>query len=283
MTTSALFAPRSRSIIGMVHLRALPGAAGAAAPEAILRDARSDAATLAAGGVDAIMVENNYDLPHRETILPETLAMFAVAAAEIRRAVTVPLGICALWNDYRASFAIARAVGAAFIRIPVLVDTVRTAYGTFRGLPEQVQEVRRELRADSIAVMADIHVKHAELLSTMTLAESAKAAAAAGADGLIVTGGWTGDPPRIEDLQTAAQAGLPVFVGSGATPANVGALLGEADGIIVGTALKEGRAHAPEEEVNLKSADQRIELARVQAFMAAVRGHAPAGEGCRGW
>lgn len=269
-----LFFSVARPVIGMVHLRALLGSAAGEPVEQVYKDALTDALTLAEGGVDGIMIENNYDLPHRERILPETLAVFTAAAQRIRSALpTLPLGICVLWNDYRASFAIARAVGAQFIRVPALVDSVRTAYGDMLAHPEEVKKCRAELGAEGIALFADIHVKHAELLSPYSVAESATRAVEAGADALIVTGKWTGDPPTREDL-TAAQGsadGVPIVIGSGGTAENVGRLLEDAQGIIVGTALKQGYARSKEEQVNLKSSDQRIGITLVRDFMRAAR------------
>jgi hypothetical protein len=263
----------------MVHLRQLLGGGTAeqntaVVAENIYRDAVSDTKTLVAGGVDAIMIENNYDVPHREQISPETTAMFAAAAVQVRAAApNVPLGICVLWNDYRAAFGIAKAVNAQFIRIPTLVDTVRTAYGEMYPNPEEVQRVRALLHANGIGVFADVHVKHAEILSSYSLKESSQRAVAAGADALIVTGKWTGDPPTASDLQEVrAATEAPVIVGSGATQGNIKELFLHADGIIVGTALKQGKSVSKEEQVNLKSSDQRIDQTLVQSFMQAARG-----------
>ena len=54
----------SRAVIGMVHLRALPGSPrweGDMA--ALLRAALDDARALAEGGADAVVVENHGDVP----------------------------------------------------------------------------------------------------------------------------------------------------------------------------------------------------------------------------
>jgi predicted TIM-barrel enzyme len=63
-----------------------------------------------------------------------------------------------------------------------------------------------------------------------------------------------------------------VIVGSGATQGNIKELFLHADGIIVGTALKQGKSVSKEEQVNLKSSDQRIDQTLVQSFMQAARG-----------
>ena len=57
-----------------------------------------------------------------------------------------------------------------------------------------------------------------------------------------MSGEATGRPARVEQVEAAKDAAgdAPVLVGSGVTPENVDALLSVADGVIVGTALKEG-------------------------------------------
>jgi len=75
---------------------------------------------------------------------------------------------------------------------------VKPYCGLIKGTPKDVQRVRKNLRADGVAIYADIMVKHAEHISTHTLATSARKAIKAGADAVIVTGNWTGDAPTAE-------------------------------------------------------------------------------------
>jgi hypothetical protein len=67
------------------------------------------------------------------------------------------------------------------------------------------------------------------------------------ADGVVVSGSGTGRPTDDETLATvretldAVAPETPLFVGSGVTSDTVATTLDVADGVIVGTALKEGR------------------------------------------
>jgi predicted TIM-barrel enzyme len=83
------------------------------------------------------------------------------------------------------------------------------------------------------------------------------------AGALIVSGQGTGHATRIEDLQAVAglRLGVPVIVGSGATLENAAQLLQVADGVIVGTTLKQGGATAAP-----------LDPDRVRRFVAAARG-----------
>ena len=95
-------------------------------------------------------------------------------------------------------------------------------------------------------MLADIQVKYAQMLAPRALAESARAARETGADAIVVTGTRTGEPPSPDDVRRAharAPASCPVLIGSGLDAANARALLGVADGAIVGTSLmSDGRA-----------------------------------------
>ena len=86
-------------------------------------------------------------------------------------------------------------------------------------------------------------VKHAVPLGSPSLTDVARDTwRRGGADGLIVSGAGTGlaaDPARIAQVRRAAPD-APLFIGSGATLDTLGALFETVDGIIVGTALKEG-------------------------------------------
>ena len=103
------------------------------------------------------------------------------------------------------------------------------------------------------------HAAHA-VTADVSLAETAAAAAFAGADGVIVTGAATGLPTEPEDLKIVGESSdLPVLVGSGVTDANVHRYAA-ADAVIVGSHFKaEGHWAQP------------VEAARVERFMDRVR------------
>jgi len=92
-------------------------------------------------------------------------------------------------------------------------------------------------------VLADVMVKHATPPPGMDLGQAARDATDRGlADGLIASGLATGvatDPARVRALKEACPS-TPVWIGSGLTPENVGELLPEADGAIVGSCLMRG-------------------------------------------
>ena len=261
-------------IIGVVHFPPLLGYKDFPGLEVCLKKALKDAKTLEEGGVDAIMVENNYDTPHKEFVSDEVKRAMLKLTLAVSEEVSVPLGICVLWNDYKSALDIAKESSAKFIRVPVFVDSVETSYGKIYADARAVLNYRKKLGAEHIALFTDIHVKHAEMLHPRSLTESAKEAVEKGSDGIIVTGKWTGDAPNTSDLKEAREAvgaDFPVLIGSGATKNNVDTLLRFADGIIVGTALKTGQVRSKEEETNLKPWQEEISLEKTKEFVAAFK------------
>lgn len=256
---------RERPLVGVVHLPALPGAPGSASTMAeIRRRAVRDARALAGGGLDGVLVENYGDAPFAPADAGKpAVACLAVAAAAVRAAVDVPVGVNLLRNDGEGALSAAVAAGADFVRVNVWTGARLTDQGIVEGVAHRVLRLRRRLEAD-VSVLADVDVKHSAPLADRPLEEeAAEAVGRGGADGLLVTGAATGEPPepgRIESVRRAA-GGAPVLVASGLRPENAARLLAAADGAVVGTALKEdGETAAP------------VDPARVAALVEAGRG-----------
>lgn len=237
-----IFFPVTRPVIGVIHLPPLLGYPEFTSMEATLALALKDLHSLQRGGVDGVIVENEYDHPHQFTVGPEIVASFTWMMHKVMEQAQVPVGLEVLLNDWQASLAIAKACGAAFVRLDFFVDRVRVKDRVIEPDPAEIVAYRRKLKAEHVAILADIQVKYSELLEEKSLTTSAQQAVAGGADAIIVTGRATGDMPALTDLQEAREAvgDFPVLVGSGTTPANVAEVFQYADGAIIGTALKSG-------------------------------------------
>lgn len=205
-------------VIGVVHFPPLPGHEGAPSLDVARENAFADLRAFEEGGVSGIIIENNYDLPHTITAGPGTIAAMTTLGREIRAATKLPMGVCVLWNDIEGSFTVARDIGAQFVRIPVFVDEVETDFGHVKGDPKEILAIRARLGAERVRIVVDIHVKHSRVLSRTSIGEAATLAIAGGADGVIVTGDWTGHPPSAADLRSVRRS-IPqgaIFAGSGA-------------------------------------------------------------------
>jgi len=251
-------------IIGVLHLLPLPTSARwGGSLKAVIDRAEQEATALASGGVDGIIVENFFDAPFtKNQVDPAVVSAMTVVVQRIQNLVTVPVGLNVLRNDGRSAIAIASCVNAQFIRVNVLTGVMATDQGLIEGEAHQLLRYRRELGSD-VKIFADVLVKHARPLSSPNLTVAVKDTIERGlADAVILSGWATGSPPDQEDLElaTAAAAGTPVFIGSGASWENVGTLLQAADGVIVSSSLKR---HG--------QIQQRIDPIRVSQFVEAAR------------
>ena len=244
---------RKKPLIGVIHLPALPGSPNYWGEpfERILERALRDLASLEEGGANAAILENFGDRPFAKFADKATVAQMAVIARELRRNAKILIGVSVLRSDGVAALSIAFASDASFIRVNVFSGVALTDQGLIEGCSREVLALRRALGA-KVAILADVHVKHAFHFGD--IADAARDAARNGADALIVTGKATGLPPDPADLRAVKGAShLPVLVGSGITPENIG-LFPEADGFIVGTWLKEnGQVEAPIDPVRVKT------------------------------
>ncbi len=240
--------PAAKPIIGMIHLPPLPGYPESTGIGDAIRHAVRDLRVLEEAGVDGVLIENEYDRPHRVTATPETIAaMTRITRAVVQESENAIIGCEILLNDPQASLAIAGMSGASFIRTDYFVDAMtRPEYGEFEIDPKGLIDYRISIGAENVLILADIQVKYATMINPRPLTESARLACAEGSDALVVTGGESGDAPLIEDLRDAMSGSdVSVLTGSGFNADNAVELLAECDGAIVGTALMKDRAVDP--------------------------------------
>jgi hypothetical protein len=242
---------RTRPIIGMVHLRPLPGAPGFDGDlETVIQAALADARALASGGVDGLMIENFGDSPfHPGDNPPITIASMTAIGQSIANAVQLPLGFNVLRNDGRAALASALATGGRFIRVNILCGARVTDQGIIQGIADQLLRDRANLRAGHVRILADVNVKHSAAIGLMSLDQQTHDLVLRGkADAVVVSGTGTGTATDLAELKQvkAAAGGAPVFIGSGLTAENLVDYAAYADGFIVGTAIKrDGDVLAP--------------------------------------
>src|SRR4051794_22417084 len=92
---------KTKSIIGMVHLPALPGTPlyDAVGGMAAIRDwAQRDLEALQAGGIHAVMFCNENDRPYRLDSDFASVAALTDTVASLRSELSVPFGVNVLWD-----------------------------------------------------------------------------------------------------------------------------------------------------------------------------------------
>jgi membrane complex biogenesis BtpA family protein len=258
---STLF-KHTRPLIGVVHLKPLPGSPRwRGSMQEVIDLALRDAQALTAGGMDAIIVENFGDIPFYPQRVPaETVAAIAVAVSEVKHATTLPVGVNVLRNDAASGLGICAATGASFIRVNVHSGAMLTDQGWIQSSAYETLRLRKQLGL-GIAILADILVKHAVAPAGLTIEDAARDTWERGlADALIVSGAGTGIATEAADVARAKRA-VPestVLVGSGLTAQNAPELLRLADGAIVGSWIKcDGHADSP---VSVERVQQIVEI-----------------------
>lgn len=232
-------------VVGMIHLLPLPGSpAYGGSMKAVLDRAREEASILTEGGLDGLLVENYGDSPfYPDRVPPETVASMAVAVGTVMARTHLPVGVNVLRNDAAAAVAVAAATGARFIRVNVHTGAMFTDQGLLEGRAHRTLRARARLDP-SIHLLADVMVKHATPPPGVVLESAARDTWLRGrADGLILTGGETGDAADLEEVGRVRKALPPhgrLWIGSGAKPENIHELLGAVDGIIIGSSLHRG-------------------------------------------
>lgn len=256
---------KEKSLIAMVHVRALPGTPRhGMSPAAIAEKAVEEARVLAAAGYDALLIENMHDAPYlNRAVGPEIVAMMTAVAVAVRRETGLPLGVQVLAGANEAALAVAQAAGAKFIRAEGFVFGHMADEGLITSDAGSLLRYRRAIGAENVLVFTDIKKKHSShaITADVSLGETAHAAEFFGADGLVVTGTSTGAPTEAEDLRAAAGgSSLPILVGSGTTPGNLSAIWSLAQGFIVGSYIK--RDGHWQNEIDPARARQVVETAR---------------------
>lgn len=236
---------KKKAIVAVIHSKPLPGSPeydGESMAE-LYAYALEEGRRYAAGGVNALILENHGDIPFLKPgdIGQETAAAMAVMAELVRRETGLPIGINVLANGALTAIAVAKAAGAEFIRVNQWANAYVANEGFVEGEAAKVSRYRSWLRAKSLKVFADVHVKHGShaIVADRSITELTRDAEFFDADVVIATGQRTGDAATTEEIQTIKGATtLPVVVGSGVNVDNIAEILSVADGVIIASSLK---------------------------------------------
>lgn len=252
-TIQAIFGKKDGILIGMIHLPPLLSIKGFPGMKKIIAGALADLSALEKAGFDGALVENDNDKPHTEFENEAQIASFSVVANEVCQVAKIPIGVQMMLNDWRASFAIAKAVGAKFTRLDVFVDHVSSKWGEISPVPAEIISYKNSIYPE-LLLFTDIQVKYKTMLKLRPLAESAKLAIHYGSDGLVITGEATGIETPTEKIMEVRKKFLqfPIFVGAGVNEKNIREQFSVANGAIVGTSIKSGNKINARKAIRLK-------------------------------
>ena len=235
--------PKKHSIIGMIHLQALPGTpVSEYSMSQIIEMALTDAAIYDLAGVDGLMIENMHDVPYlNREVGHEITAAMSVIANEIKRDIDLPCGVQVLAGANKSALAIAKAADLEFIRGEGFVFGHVADEGWMSSDAGELLRYRKMIEADDILIFNDIKKKHSShtITADVDLVATAKAAEYFRSDGLIITGSSTGVAADLKELKAVkAECNIPIMIGSGVTLKNVKKYFKVADALIVGSYFK---------------------------------------------
>lgn len=251
----------AHALVGMVHLGPLPGAPNddGESISGLVDRATNDARMLEEGGFDAILLQNANDHPPTRSISAASLATYACVARAVRAQTTLPLGISVLKSDAEASFAIARAAEANFVRLKGYVGVEIGAEGIIEGCAAAAIRLRRTLGLSQLEIWADAVQPTSRPVTPLTTPDLVGWAFEFGAaDRVIITGDSLSQSQAILSEVRNRAAG-PLVLGGGVGPNTIADALGEWDAVIVGRYLRGGNLLAP------------IDPARVSEFREAAQ------------
>ncbi|RJQ79461.1 SgcQ protein [Pseudonocardiaceae bacterium YIM PH 21723] len=253
-----------KPIIAMLHLSALPGDPGydsKAGIAAIVDRAKAELDALQTGGVDGVMISNEFSLPYLTQTEPITAISMARVITELLPQMTVPYGVNVLW-DGRASIDLAMATGAQWVR-EIFTGVYASDFGLWNTNIGEVARYRQRLGAGHVKLLFNIVPESATYLANRDLAAiTASTVFATAPDAICVSGltaGAATDSQALKIVKDSAGT-TPVFVNTGVKAHNAAEQLALVDGAVVGTYFKEDGVF-----------ENRANVERVRELVDAVR------------
>jgi membrane complex biogenesis BtpA family protein len=154
----------------------------------------------------------------------------------------LPVGIQILAGANIEAMAVAHAAGLDFIRAESFVFAHIADEGLIESSAAKLLRYRKLIGAERVQVWTDIKKKHSShaITADIGLGVMAETVEFMRGDAVIITGGVTGDPPKLADVEEAkAHCRLPVVLGSGVDDRNIADFWPKADGFIIGSHFKQ--------------------------------------------
>jgi uncharacterized protein len=233
-----------KPIIGMIHVKALPGTPKSKNDVTeIVNSVKNEAEIYKKSGIDAVMVENMHDVPYlKNNVGPEIISSMTAVAIEVKKILgDIPVGIQILSGANKEALAVAKTANLQFIRVEGFVFGHVADEGYIDSCAAELLRYRKQICAENIMIFTDIKKKHSShaITSDVNISETAHAAEFFMSNGVIVTGTATGKEASEKEIKDVKKnVKIPVLVGSGVTINNLKKYLKISDGIIVGSYFK---------------------------------------------
>lgn len=194
--------PVTKPVIAMLHLSALPGDPGfdsTAGISAVVERAARELDDLQEGGVDGVLISNEFSLPYLTHTEPITAISMARIIGELLPHLTVPYGVNVLW-DGRASIDLAVATGARFVR-EIFTGVYASDFGLWNTNIGEVARHRARIGGGDVKLFFNIVPESASYLADRDLGSiAATTVFATLPDALCVSGLTAGAPTDLQSL-----------------------------------------------------------------------------------
>lgn len=259
-----------KPIIAMLHLDPLPGDPRwhyGDSMEAVVQHALEDLRALQNGGVDGILISNEFSLPYQRHMNFVTPAAMAYVVGRLKDEIRVPFGVDCI-SDGEATIELAAAVGADFVRgtfCGVYVGDGGLYNNDFSALLRR----KAALHLDNLKILYFINPESDRNLDTRPLVDIAKSTIfKAHPDGLCISANAAGQDVDDSLIESVKQANPEVVVlcNTGCRPDTIARKLRCGDAAVVGTYFKEGGKLENQQLENL-----RVDVNRVREFMDVVQ------------
>lgn len=234
------------AVIGMVHVRALPGTPKSKLSiDSLVETACKEAQCYVDHNLDGIIVENMHDVPYvlPDHQGPEVVSVMTRICSAVKQ-ITKPhmkCGVQILSGGNISAVAVAAASGFHFIRCEAYVYSHVADEGLMHACAGPLLRYRANINANHVAVCTDIKKKHCShsITGDVSIGETAAAAEYFLSDAVVVTGAATAQHVHTTHLQEVCSGveSIPVLIGSGVTVDNV-EIYKSAHGYIVGSHFK---------------------------------------------
>lgn len=241
MWTEDLFHVK-KPIVAMLHLDALPGDPyfdHDGGLNKIIDDATKDLHALQNGGVDSVMISNEFSLPYLTDVRTETVAAMAFVIGQIRKDITVPFGVNVLW-DPKKSIDLAAATGALFVR-EIFTGVYASDFGLWNTNVGDTIRHQHAADAENVKLLFNIVPESAAYLGNRTIESIAKSTVFNNRPDALCVSGLTAGVETDATVLKRVKDAVPdtvLFANTGVKPSNVKDQLKIADAAVVGTTFK---------------------------------------------
>ncbi|CDA35458.1 membrane complex biogenesis protein BtpA family [Collinsella sp. CAG:166] len=253
-----------KPVIGMLHLRPLPGDPlyypGGSVSQ-VVEAAKRDLEALQQGGVDGILITNELSMPYEQHVSASTLASMGYVIGALSHDLSTPWGAEAIY-DGDATIELCAAVDAQFTRCN-FCGVWAGDLGLINRDFAHTMRRKAALRLDDLKLFHFITSEGEVYLNDRTTADIADSLLFNCLPDAMVIGGSAagrGASGELADEVRERVGEVPVVCGTGCRENTVADVFAHYDGAFVGTCLKrDGKLDAP------------VDVERVVRFMAAAR------------